>query len=502
MDSSIAVAWRRRSASAAGLIALATAVVLSGCGRHVPDDAPPRANDAPSIPVQSSIIAVPISADLADLSVALERAVPTRLWSIDKPGQACVASRRVKVLLVKIKTPTLTCRIVGEVTRGRMAISGRGRDLIVVMPIHAVVHARDIGGVLKQETATADARVRAIVRLDMAPDWSPRGKISIAYDWTNEPGIDFLGQRIDFTSKADAKLQGVIAKLEQTLPRELTKLHFREQVQRAWGQAFTSLKLNSANPPVWMRITPSELDYGGYAVEGRTLVMRLGMKARTETFVGDRPADPRATPLPRMKPLTEPAGAMLFTIPVIADYRQLEPVIQRALVKRSARPFDVPGIGPVHARFGKVTAYGTIGGRVAVGVNFAASAPGSNLATSRGTIWLTGTPLNPPNTRQVSFADLAVSGLTDNTGTNLLLKMANAPGLSATIATALTQNFANDYDKLMGKIDHAIEEKREGKLVIRARIDDVRTGSLKASGLGLYLPVYGKGTVSIVLAGR
>src|SRR3546814_14337112 len=72
------------------------------------------------------------------------------------------------------------------------------------------------------------------------------------------------------------------------------------------------------------------------------------------------------------------AGRLRFFIPIVADYAQLEPVILRALVKSAARPFEVPGIGPVTARFDKVTAYGTTSGRIAVGLALAARpAPGA-----------------------------------------------------------------------------------------------------------------------------
>jgi hypothetical protein len=52
----------------------------------------------------------------------------------------------------------------------------------------------------------------------------------------------------------------------------------------------------------------------------------------------------------------------------------------------------------------------------------------------------------------------------------------------------------------MAKVDRAIQQKREGDFVIRAHVEDVQTGSLKAAGRGLYLPVRGTGTASITLA--
>jgi hypothetical protein len=142
-----------------------------------------------------------------------------------------------------------------------------------------------------------------------------------------------------------------------------------------------------------------------------------------------------------------------------------------------------------------VTMYGTTGGRIAVGVAFSAARPGGS--TSRGTVWLTALPINQANSRRVSFTGLEVAGVTDGTGSSLLLKLANAPVLVDTIADALTQNFAKDYDRLLGKIGTALAEKRVGSFILRAHVDDVQTGALKATGQGVYLAVTGKGTAAI-----
>jgi hypothetical protein len=486
------------------IIAIVALILIASVGGlvtwlllRVPHKAPPRADDRIMMSPQTSVIGVPISAPLSELRQALEKAIPRALWTIDQPGQVCIASEKVKVLFARIKTPTIKCRIVGKVTRGELALSGSGPTIQISMPLHAVVSAQDIGGILKRETATADAHVRAIVRLDIAADWSPHGAISISYDWTDAPHIDFLGRRIEFTSTADAKLKAVIAKLEQTLPNELRKLSVRDRVAEAWRSGFTSIDLNQANPTVWMRITPRDLSYGGYAISGKQLVLRLGMTALTETFVGTRPPDPPAKPLPPVRKLDQKAGLVRFAIPVVADYHELEPVLMRALIKRSARPFDVRSLGPVNAQFGSVAMYGTSGGKIAVGVTFSASRPGGS--ASHGTVWLTALPVNQPNSRRVAFTDLSVAGVTDSTGSSLLIKLANAPVLVDTIADALTQNFAKDYDRLLGKIGSALAEKRVGNFVLRAHVDDVQTGALKATGQGIYLAVTGKGTAAITV---
>jgi hypothetical protein len=481
------------------LLLAGAALALTSCNR-TPDEAPPRANDKIAIEPQTSVIAVPISADLARLTAALEREIPRQLWSIDQPGQTCVPSEKVKVLFVEVKTPMIKCRIVGEVTRGKLALSGSGRTLTLTLPVHAVVRARDIGGVLRQETATADARVQARMELDLAPDWSPRGKMDLAYRWTNPPAIEFLGQRVDLSRPADAKLKGVLAQLERTLPAELGKLHVRDQAQQAWNTAFTSLQLNRSNPPVWMRISPKRLQYGGYVVRDGKVTLRLALRAITETYVGDRPPDPPRTPLPPLERIEGPPPRLTFFIPVIADYRQLEPVLMNALRKREQRPFAVPGVGPVWAKFNKATIYGSTKGRIAVGLNFSATDEANSLGKAQATVWMTAVPINRPNSREVRFTEFEVRGSTDRIGGDLVIDMADAPGLGNTIAQALTQNFEKDYDKLMAKIGRAISEKREGDFLIRAKVEEVQTGSLKAAGQGLYLPVRGTGRASVTLA--
>lgn len=472
------------------------AIVLVMLARDETVEPPPRVADPIEAPRQVSAIAVPLDVDTAVLSRALEQAIPRTLWSINREMKECVPPARVKIFKAKLKvTPALGCTVVGTVTRAPIRLRGEGELIIADVPIHARIAARDVGGVLKGETATGSAMVHARVRLNLHEDWRATASIDLAYDWTDPPGIDFLGKRITFTDEADQKLRPIMRDLERTLPQEIAKLQIRQKVADAWAQSFTSLSLNDANPPVWMRITPQKLSYGGYTLTGGKLRLKLGMAARTETFVGPRPQDPAPAPLP---PLVRQAGGekLQFFIPVIADYAQLEPVILRALTRRSQRPFDLPGIGPVDARFEKVVGYGTTGGRIAVGLTLAARPQGSS-AETRGVVWITAKPVNAENSQQVRFEGLQVDGNTNGVGGDLLVQLANSPGVAGVVAQSLTQNFTKDFRELLGKVERAIVEKRAGDFVIRAEIGGVRTGVLKAGGQGLYLPVWAEGSARV-----
>lgn len=481
---------------AGGLCALAGLAALGGCARHNTVEPPPHAHDRIVAPRQTSIIAVPLNADISVLDAALERAIPRQLWAIDQHFDKCVEPQKVTIFGAKVPfTPKLGCTVTGQVTRGPLQLRGEGEDILVDVPIHATISANKLGGVLRK-TATGSAMAHARVRIALADDWTPRGTVKIAYDWKQPPGIDLLGNRVTFTDQADAKLAPVMRGLERELPRELAKIDLRAKVAAAWRQSFTALMLNNSNPQVWMRVTPQRLDYGGYVINGEKLQLKLGMEALTETFVGPRPADPAPTPLPSASPLRQ-VGSLKMFVPVIADYAQLEPVILKALTKRSARPIEVPGLGLVDARFERITAYGTDGGRIAVGIQLAAKQRSGTIGETHGLVWLTALPVNDPGSQVVRFQDLAVTGATNGIGGDLLLRLVNAPGVGDTVAQSLTQNFAGDVGDLLRKIRLAIVDNRQGDFLIHARVDSMSNGTLKAAGEGLYLPVWAMGEARV-----
>lgn len=460
-------------------------------------EAPPHATDTAPIPSQKSLIAVPIDASIAPLKPEIERAIPKTLWTINRREKACVAPQRVKVFGKKLKvTPAIPCTIVGQVTRGALRMRGEGDEIVVDVPLNATIAARDVGGVLKGETATGSALARARIRIDLGPDWRMQGKARISYNWTKAPGIDFLGKRITFTDQADAKLAPVIRDIERTANREIGKINLRSQAADIWRQAFTSLELNEKNPPVWMRVTPQRILYGGYRIDGQRLKLNLAIEGITETFVAGRPDDPKPTPLPKLVRET-PRPRLDIRVPVIADYAQLQPVVDRALAKRALRPFDLPKLGPMDVKFGPSTIYGAPDGRIAVGADVEARLQARTGTPTRGRIWLTAVPENDPGSATVRFTRIVVNGDTDGVGGDLLVLIGRSEDFAPLIADALTQNFTHDLEDLKGKIKRAVDRRREGAFVIRTHVDGFETGEIKAYGNGLYLPVRLTGGASI-----
>jgi hypothetical protein len=479
---------------------LVFALAAGGCTRKTGNPAPPRIDAPANLPMQSSTIVVPVSAPLSGLAAQLNAKTPVRLWQIDKQEPRCVPAKRVRVLGRTVKvTPQFGCRIVGEVTRGAMTLGGSGNVLTIRLPIRATISARDVGGIIGNQTATGAAIVRATAKLSIDGNWSPVAKVDIAYDWTEEPGIDFLGQRIRFADKADAKLKGVIAGLERDLPKELARLRTREQLAAVWRKGFTTIQLNRERPPAWMRITPRRLGFGGYSIGGGRIELELAAEALTETFVGDRPADPEATPLPPPAGRMGPRGLRFF-IPVLADFRQLESVVQRTLRKLAAKGITLTGVGPVDAKFGEVTIYATEGGRLAVGVKTIVKARNGLLPATHGEIWLSAVPYNDEGSQLVQARDVKIAGQSDSQAVNLLFALFDDSVVQESIRGALTHDFATDYQKVLRAAKRAIAGHRAGDFLLSADITSVKNGPIKVTGKGLFLPVQVQGSANIRFA--
>ena len=155
----------------------------------------------------------------------------------------------------------------------------------------------------------------------------------------------------------------------------------------------------------------------------------------------------------------------------------------------------------MRARFSNITCYGSVGGRIAVGVDISARRDDASRDT-HGRIWLAARPVNAANSPQVGFVDPIITGDTDGIGGDTALAISRTRGFADLIATALSQNFAKDIAELKGKIARAIANKRVGDFVIKAQADHFEIGQLHAYGEGLHLPVRATGEAQILYQPR
>lgn len=459
--------------------------------------APPRAAAGALPPPAPSSIALPVRLPLALLERAVNQAVPAQLWQVDQPGSVCVKTGQVELFGARIKLlPDVKCRIIGDVRRGPIRLSGRGDTLRLEMPVSAFLEARDIGGVIDRQGTQAEALITAELVPALLPDGRLTARIRLAYDWQQEPAVSVLGQRIRLTEKADEKLAPILARAETDLARRLAAVPVRAELAKLWQQGFTVQQINRRNPPAWLRLTPQTLAVDGIRVEQRSLRIDARLGALAEVVLGQQPAAPPATPLPLIGRAGGPQGLLLHSA-VLADPATLQRPIDRALAKVSARGLLVPDVGRVKVRFGPATLYATTGGRLALGLDIRARGP-RQLLDTRGRIWLTARPETQPDSERMTVRDIALAAQPgDDVQLPLLVAVAQSAEVKAALAAALAQDFTRDYTTLLGKIDRALADVKIGDFRLAMQLDQLRHGKAVVLGQGLYLPVTATGSARL-----
>ncbi len=476
-------------------------IMLQSVVETVTSKAPPRAAPTPLPPPTVSSIALPVRVPLALLQKTVNDAVPVKLWTIDEADRVCVPAARMKLFKARVKvTPDIKCRIIGTVTRGPIRLTGKGEELRLEMPLSAEITARDIGGIIPHETATATALVTADLRPGLTADGHLSAAIHLAYDWRQEPGVMLMGQRIRLTEKVDQKLGPILQKAQSDLSRKLATLPVRAELERTWRSGFTVQSLNRRNPPAWLRLTPQGFGVGRIAVDADQLRIDAVLDALAEVHLGAAPLRPVPTPLPPIA-AAGPADGLTLNVAVLSDYATLEGVIGKALVKVAAKGINVPDYGRVRVTFRRAILYGTDDGRLALGLDLHARGP-HQVLNARGRVWLTARADTLPDSERVLIRDVRLfTAAGDDAQLPLLVAVAQSETVRVTVETALAQDFSRDYTKLMAKIDKALLAVPVGDFRLSAQLQQVRHGKVLALGQGLYLPVQASGTARLDYAG-
>ncbi|WAT17286.1 DUF4403 family protein [Aurantiacibacter sp. MUD11] len=474
------------------LAAMLAALLVAGCSREIETEAPPRVEGAPDTSHVTSTLTIPVAVSLDQLQSTLERRTPRRLWQMNDRRANCIPAQTVRPLGIDLElTPDVPCTIIGEVNRGAILLSGRGDRLTIGFPTNATIRAQDIGDILAGETARGAADVAITARLSVTNDWRLNADVDLDYSWSQQPGIDFLGQRIAFTRMADANLRDVVAGIERELEQEISGIALRPLAEEAWRAGFRVEALKDADPPVWLRTTPLRLGVAGYRVEGRNLVVDIALEAVAETRIGQRPPTPEPNPLPAPARALQDAG-IAIEVPVTVEYAQLEAVVLRELRELVADGVDLPGIGLVDAEIEGVEIYATSQGRLALGVTATANGRGAISArygTARGQVWLTGKPHNAENSAVLAIRDLHLAGDTDRRTVDLLLALFGNEQVQAAIGSALVRDFGEEYAAIIEDARQAVSTVNGDGLSLSLVIEDVRHGRVQAMGEGLFLPV-------------
>ncbi|KEO90479.1 hypothetical protein EH31_10350 [Erythrobacter longus] len=461
---------------------------------------PPRVETPPDYETHPSVVVTSVRVPIDQVRRGLEQDTPRTLFKINQRVEECVPRETVRIFKQNLfRTPKISCNLVGEVRRGTISLGGSGRTLSASFPVNAEIEIRDIGDIIKRETASATAIMTMRATLGVNADWRLRPDVRISYQWFEEPSVIVAGQRIKLTKFADPELRKILASVERSLEAQIRKVDLRSQVNSAWRSGFDTISLNRENPPVWLRVLPREAGTSGVRIAANSISTDLMLRADLEVFVGEEPAQPDATPLSANVGVSGGRGFDV-TIPVLADYAQVEPVILRALRRLADRGIAKEELGTLNVTFETVTLYATENGRIAVGVE-AEVEPVGNITgriwgRSRGVVWLTGTPVTAPNSEVIRVEGLQVFGDMNTDIGDLLVRVLASDEVRTEIEQALVEDFAKDYEDVIGKARRGIRSVRLGDFDLSFDVADIKHGKITATGAGLFMPVSAQGSVT------
>lgn len=371
------------------MLLLALALALPGCDRGDDTlDAPPPelAEDTePTGTLPPSSLTVPISYDLSEIVEKLEEVVP-RIYGDLETRETLESNERLDVAL--------------EATRERFTVSLEGRTAHLATTIHYRARAwydPPIGPDVTASCGTGedDPPRRVVVavssELDLTRDWTLAsrarvGRVASATDSERDKcRVTFL--QLDMTDRLVNAARGLLEDHTDDIDRAVAGIDVRSNFEEWWNMLQTPIELSDS---LWLVIHPVAVRRGETAGKGLLLNADVGLTAMPRIVVGPRPVL-MPTPLPPLD-RGEIAEGLHILVEGVIDYAVASGFLREQLMGR-----EFSGAGE-RIRITDVALSGIGGGRLSLRVDFEGS--------SRGTLYLIGTPQFDNATRQVHVPDL------------------------------------------------------------------------------------------------
>ena len=447
----------------AGLLAIGAAGYwfFSNLPEPPPAPLPTEVRSKVRLADQTSTIRIPVSGSLRIFEDMLNKDVPRRLANINEPQKICVKTKSKLI-------PDISCRLVGRVDRGRIRLTGSGQTLRLTIPISANIQIQNIAGIIKRETATGSMTVTMRGKLSLARNWQPSARVNVDYAWRKKPGIDFLGQRIEFTSRIDPEVRKITAQIERQLPKLISSLNARQKARQIWREGFTSARAKS-DPEIWVRFKPQQIGYAGYTVRGNQLIVNLAARAQTETIFGNRPEDYKVTALPNLMRRLPPRGIHVH-VPFHIPYSVFRKPVEEALDLGTFQTARLEDGTEAEVRFNDVEIFGVDGGKIAIGVGLTIKEPIRWLGDVDGKIWIVARPRLDIPKKIIGISNLTVFSRTNSPLFNAIVGAVSKDEIDAEVIRKISYDFAKDYDDGLKKADDWLKAEPLEGFVFRGRL--------------------------------
>jgi len=381
---------RRRIYVAAGAVLLVVAIVAVVLLRRPASmvaPAPAVTDDISTLPdLPPSTLNVPITYDLRSVLEALEREIPP-VWGSMEERRQHPSNSRISFAF-EVQRSAFDARLDGDTARVSAVLRYRGRGWYDP-PLAPEVSASC--GTDPERDDRPSAVVAISSPLTLAEDWTLVGRAQVerVAPASNTPRDECRVTvfDIDVTERVLSAARGQLEENTHVIDEALARIDLRGRFERYWRIIREPIRLTD---DVWLLINPTAVRRGPARGNGLTLEASVGVTAAPRIILGARPVVD-SLPLPPIREAAVDDGLHIL-LDGMADYEAASRLLRRELRGQSYSW----GGNRVELRDLRVSGIG--GGRMALEVDFTGDA--------RGRIYLVGTPVIDPATREVWVPDL------------------------------------------------------------------------------------------------
>jgi hypothetical protein len=216
---------------------------------------------------------------------------------------------------------------------------------------------------------------------------------SNGYEWVKSPKINMGLFDLPVTWIADAALNGQDDYINKTIDDCIKDyVNLKELTKPAFDALAEPINVSEAYKS-WFKITPIEALVTQLNAQGKKIKFTLGLKANTETFIGEKPGTTDLSKGVPMKAVKELPKDFNIGLVAVTPYADASTILNEQFVKSGYEYKE----GKYHLKFTKMNLYGQ-NEKMVIEVGM--------LGSVNGDVYLVGTPYYDQTTRSIKMKDL------------------------------------------------------------------------------------------------
>lgn len=214
-----------------------------------------------------------------------------------------------------------------------------------------------------------------------------------SYEWIKSPKINMGLFDLPVTWIADAALKGLDSYINETIDESIKEYVNLKDITKPAFDALAEPINVSDTYKAWFKITPIEALITQLNAQDKKMKFTIGLKANTETFIGEKPAKADLSKGVPMKAVKELPKDFQIGLVSVTPYADASKILDEQFVKSGYEYVD----GKYKLKFTKMNLYGQ-NDKMVIEVGMTGSV--------NGDVYLIGTPYYDEKSRSIKFKDL------------------------------------------------------------------------------------------------